>query len=92
MSCSFNSVDGMRKVEAESSAKAISLEDLLAGDVFWRCECVGQTSWRFFFFFGPRVVGGGRPGREVNHEDDVQYTPYKGGRRVSRAWMFGLRG
>ena len=91
MSCSFNSVDGMWKVEAESSAKTISLEDLLAGDVSWRCECVGQTSCRIFFFFGPRVVGGGRPGREVNHEDGVQHTPYKGDSRVSRAWMFGLR-
>ena len=63
MSCSFNLVDGMWKVEAESS-----------GDVSWRCECVGQTSCRNFFF-GPRVVGGGRPGREVNHEDGVQHTP-----------------
>lgn len=90
MSCSFNSVDGMWKVEAESSAKTISLEDLLAGDVSWRCECVGQTSFRnFLLVLGPL---GGRPGREVNHEDGVQHTPYKGDSRVSRAWMFGLRG
>jgi hypothetical protein len=82
MSCSFNSADGMWKVDA---AKTISLEDLLAGDVSWWCECVGQTLCRNFLW-----VGGGRPGRVVNHEDDVQHTPYKGGRRVSRAWMFGL--
>jgi hypothetical protein len=31
MKSSFNSDDGMWKVEAESSAKTISLEDLLAG-------------------------------------------------------------
>ena len=58
MSCSFNSVDGMWKVEAESSAKTISLEDLLAGDVSWRCECVGQTSCRNF-------VGGGQAVRST---------------------------
>jgi hypothetical protein len=40
MSCSFDLVDGMWKVEAEPSAKTISLEDLPAGDVFWWCESV----------------------------------------------------
>ena len=64
MSYSFNSADGMWKVEAESSEKTISLEDLLAGDVSWRCECVGQTLCRnLFLVLG--LEGGGQAVRST---------------------------
>ena len=55
----------MWKVEAESSAKTISLEDLLAGDVSWRCECVGQTSCRNFCLVLGSLGGGGQAVRST---------------------------
>ena len=87
MSCSFNSVDGMWKVEAESSAKTISLEDLLEGDV--RCECVGQTLCRIFLLV-LGLEGGGQTVRSTMKM--MCNIRHKGDRRLSRAWMFGLRG
>ena len=52
--CIFNSVDGMWKVEAESS-----------GDVSWRCECVGQTSCRNFLLVLGSLGGGGQAVRST---------------------------